>query len=142
MEMTTLIAWLCLGIVLIVAELMTLTFVLLFFGVSALLTALFIALGLENIYAQIVIFSLMGLSGIFLFRKKMVQAVQVKGAHNIDGMKNASFNLDADIPQGGSAAITYRGIPWTAVNESGENLSKGERVVIDRMDGVKLVVKK
>ncbi len=133
------VIWLVVGLVLLIAELLHLGFVLLFFGVSAVIVALVKLLGLNNLPIELVIFAVVGLSGLGLFRNKLVHALQSKKGLHID--KDVVFVLNNDVPAKGRAGVEYQGTSWTAMNESDIELKKGQEAVIVRTEGVRLVIK-
>lgn len=134
--MSPTIIWAILGLVLIVAELVTFTFVLMFFGIAALVVSVCKVAGLDHLVFEIFLFSLIGLSGIFLFRKKMVATCSSRKNVAIDKYK--PLILSCDVPAHGQARVTYQGTEWTAHNESGRDLKKGEKAIIARTEGIEL----
>ena len=78
------VVWVGIGLVLLIAEMLSLTFVLLFFGVSTIVVALAKLLGLQNLPIELAIFALGGLGGLWLFRAKLVTAIQAKKGMQID----------------------------------------------------------
>ncbi|PIR21477.1 MAG: hypothetical protein COV45_01645 [Deltaproteobacteria bacterium CG11_big_fil_rev_8_21_14_0_20_47_16] len=132
--------WVVLGLVLLAAEMMTLTFVLVFFGVGALVVAILKwLLGLESIPFEILIFSGISVGGLLCFRRKFRESWSHKEGAAIDVGK--VIILNRDVPACGRAQVEYQGTTWTAENESDVLLSKGSRAVIVRVDGLTLIVK-
>lgn len=130
------ILWAIFGLILITIEIFTLSFFLLFFGAAALLVALLKVLGLNNFPVELVIFSVLGMGGLLLFRKKLFASVQAKKNYQIDA--NQKVRLTEDIKAGEEAKIEYQGASWTAVNESGVDLHRGDQAVILRIESVKI----
>jgi membrane protein implicated in regulation of membrane protease activity len=139
MENISTVVWGGIGLVLLIAEMLTLTFVLLFFGASAIVVALAKLLGLQNLPLELVIFALGGLGGIWLFRSKLVIAMQAKKVLQID--QETVIVLSNNVPANGRAELEYQGSRWTAMNESAVDLKAGQEAVIVRTEGVRLVVK-
>jgi membrane protein implicated in regulation of membrane protease activity len=140
--MSAFIIWLIIGLVLIVAEIVTTTFILLFFGVGAIVTAVVAALGLESIAAQIILCTIVSGSGIFLFRGKLRSSLEAKNPMAGNDMHDEKLELSEDIPPGATAKIMFRGSPWTALNDSPDTMRKGQTVKIARTDGIKLILEK
>ena len=134
--------WVFLGIGLFIAEIFTTTFVLLFFGSAALVVGLLKFIGLNNLYAELSLFALLGLAGIGIFRRKLLRSVLARSNRAVDGVQHAHLQLDVTIPPHGSAQITHLGTPWTALNPSDHTLQVGDRVIVERAEGIKLVLKK
>lgn len=130
--------WAVLGLVLIIAEVVTLSFVLLFFGASALLVAAAKLFGLNHLAIEILLFGLGGVGGLLLFRKKLVHAMSSRKGMHID--QETTVILTSKVPAKGRAEIEYQGTTWTALNESDKDLNAGEEVLISRTEGVKLII--
>jgi membrane protein implicated in regulation of membrane protease activity len=124
------ISWLVLGMVLFGLELFTGTFVVMFFAVGALLTALIAWL----------IFTVLSGGGLFYFRDKL--KIGYKGeTGTLKSDVGSAVYLEADVAVGGQIEVQYQGARWLAVNESGRVLTKGSSVKVAQVDGVKLILK-
>jgi len=135
--MSTTVIWATIGIVLILAEVFTSTFVLLFFGVAALLVAGSKALGLDNLPVEIVAFGALGMLLTLTLRKKIQASFGRPELYRADEY----VQLSEDIPPRGTKTISYQGTTWTAVNESDSALVRGGRAVVVRTEGVRLYLK-
>lgn len=131
--------WVAVGLVLIIAEMLHMSMVLLFFGIAALLVALAKFLGLNNLPIEIVLFAVTGLGSMMLFRRKMLKSL--KTSSDLVNDRNAMIVLAHDLPARGSTSVTYQGVAWTAINDSDSNLAKGSKVYVQRTEGVKLIVR-
>ncbi len=138
MNLTPTFFWVATGLVLIIAEMFSLSLVLLFFGVAALLVALAKFLGLNNLPLEIVLFAVLGIGSMLLFRRKLKVSLQSQSGISID--RNAVIVLTEDLPAHGTATVTYQGVSWTAVNETDSDFKKGNKVYVQRTEGVKLIV--
>lgn len=130
--------WMALGLILIIAELMTMSLVLLFFGIAALLVALAKYFGLNHVPLEIFLFAVLGLGSMLLFRAKLLKSLKSSNAKLTD--QNAVIVLPHDLPAHGTGNVMYQGVTWTALNESDTDLKKGMKVYIRRTEGVKLIV--
>ncbi len=134
------INWLVLGFVLLGLEMFTGTFVVLFFAVSAMLTAGLVWLcGIESVPVQVVIFAVCGGAALFLFRGKLRIGFQSK-AQELRLDIGTSVAIEDDVAPGGQTEVQYQGTRWLAVNESGRILMKGTRTKVSRVDGNKLLL--
>lgn len=131
--------WVAVGLVLIIAEMLHMSMVLLFFGIAALLVALAKFLGLNNLPIEIVLFAVTGLGSMMLFRRKMLKSL--KTSSDLVNDRNAMIVLAHDLPARGSTSVTYQGVAWTAINDSDSHLAKGSKVYVQRTEGVKLIVR-
>ncbi len=134
MSVDTLV-WMTVGIALLSAEAFTGTFHLMFFGLSALLTALLTSLGLNSSVLQMVFFAAFSLASVALLRQKLVN--KSKG-FNAD--ENREFQLQDDVPSQTEVTIKYHGVPWNAVNNSPSPLKTGDWARVVRTEGIKLII--
>jgi len=133
--------WGLLGLGLLAAEMMTLTFFFAFFGVSALVVAGLRLAGVENVAANLILFSLIGSIGLLLFRKRLRIALSKSDA-KFDVDHNAIITLTESLPGRGEARVQYQGTQWGVVNEEDTELPAGTRVRVSRVQGIKLHVKR
>jgi membrane protein implicated in regulation of membrane protease activity len=134
------LSWALVGLILLVVELITTTFVFLFFGLAAFVVAGLVLLGVTQGTVQLLIFSALSLSSLFLFRKKLLANF---------GRRKEEFQIDkkhvlvasAKIPARGEASIMYQGSPWKVQNEDDDPIEAGTRIEILRTEGVRLHVR-
>lgn len=129
--------WAVLGFVLLASEIFTGTFHLLFFGISGLVTACVSLLGVHSLSGQIAIFAVLSLLSALIIQKKIPRSHSV----GFDSDKHQTLILSADLEAHGESMIQYQGSPWTAVNTSDRPLKKGEKILIQKTEGIKLFVK-
>lgn len=127
--------WMTIGIALLSSEAFTGTFHLLFFGLSALLTAVVASIGVSNSTVQVIVFSVVSIASVILLRKRLVAR-----SRGFDGDLHSKITLSADIAPGDEATIQYQGVPWTAVNTSALPLLRGDRARVLRTEGIKLIL--
>lgn len=132
---TDVLVWMTLGIALLSSEAFTGTFHLLFFGLSALATAVIASLGLENIPLQLAVFATLSVVGVVVLRKK---AVQTSKGFTADVDNHLLMKID--LAPGEEGAVTYQGVPWKAINRSGHPLLKGQTARVLRTEGIKLII--
>lgn len=134
--------WAALGLALVVVEMLTLTFILLSFGVAAFIVALLSFLGLTNIWIQIALFAVFGLFVLSLIKKKKASESKEQ---TFKADENRSFVLDSAMQNailpGEEGTVSYQGSPWTAVNQGQTPLSAGQKVIILKTQGIKIFIK-
>jgi membrane protein implicated in regulation of membrane protease activity len=145
----TWIAWIVLGLVLIVAEVFTSGFVLLWFGIGALAAALVGLLGVDSLAIQFLIFAgvSIGLTAasrtIFLnyfSREKTGDSLRT-GADSLPGKIGTVVSSSRGALNEG--AVKVFGSTWTAYPADGEEpLEAGERVRVEKMEGASLYVRR
>jgi len=134
------VLWAIFGLGLIIAEVLTTSFFLLFFGISALLVAGLKLCGLQHTNAELFIFTIAGLAGILVFRKKLLSSFKPtsEGAA-VDN--NKEITLTHAVAQGSEAKIEYQGTTWTASNPTNTDMHKGDKVLIEKTESTKLILK-
>ena len=129
--------WLIAGGGLFAMELFTGTFYLLFFSISAVLTA-----GVAYIEPRIL--PQVGVFAMFCFLSSLY--IQKKG------LKSKSKGFEADVAQlvrvespikaQSSGTVNYQGSPWSAHNQSSQDLKSGDTAKIVKTEGNKLIIEK
>ncbi len=101
--------WLILGFALLAAELLSGTFVILFFGIGALLTSAVAIFTPAPLALQILIFSLASLALMLIFRRRFitpVTAAEKKSLLSAD--VDTQITLSETLPAQGEAMISYQ----------------------------------
>jgi membrane protein implicated in regulation of membrane protease activity len=142
------ILWTILGVILIIAEVFTPGFVLLWFGVGALAAALASFLG-AGLAAQFVIFIVLSSALTALSRTIFVN--YFTGRDQPEGMKMGVASLPGQVgtvvtsSHGAlnEGAVKVFGSIWTAYPAEGEPpLEAGDRVVVERLQGASIYVRR
>jgi membrane protein implicated in regulation of membrane protease activity len=147
-ESWTWILWTILGVVLVIAEVFTPGFVLLWFGVGALAAALAAFLG-AGLAAQFILFIVVSSALTALSRTIFVN--YFAGRDEPEGMKMGVASLPGQVgtvvtsSQGAlnEGAVKVFGSVWTAYPAEGEEpLEAGDRVVVERLQGASIYVRR
>ena len=137
--------WVLLGLGLLVVEVATPGgFFALFFGVSALVVALLVGLGWGGpAWMQWLLFSGLSLVALMVLRKP-IQAwlAPIPRERPVDSLVGEVAVANEDIAIGGIGKAELRGTAWSAKNTGAEALSKGQRLKVDRVEGLMLHVHK
>jgi membrane protein implicated in regulation of membrane protease activity len=143
------IAWVIFGVILIIAEIFTPGFVLLWFGLGALLAALAAIAGLESLTAQFVIFlltsSLLTAASRTIFSNYFVrdgdESALRTGAEALPGQ--IGVVTQDSLGSRHESAVKVFGTTWTAYPAAGElPLKTGEPVMVERIEGAKIYVRR
>lgn len=135
--------WLAVAAILLAGELITTSFVLLFFAFAAFVTAVLNLVQPElPLAVQLIVFGVLGLLGLALGRKWIKAKVLTKGAPAYQADFNSEFIVDRDIAPGAEGAVLYQGAPWTALNEGASPIKAGDRVKVVRTSGIKIMIAK
>jgi membrane protein implicated in regulation of membrane protease activity len=134
------IIWAIIGVVLIIIELMTMTFVFSFFGVGALIVSVTTWMHLTpGVESQLAVFSLSSL--LLLLVLKNTAKKLFFGSHDVPpDYKGQKVLVVRDIPAGREGAVSYRGSEWIAFSDSTETIPKGSTVEIIALDGIRTKV--
>ncbi|MEO5860122.1 MAG: NfeD family protein [Pyrinomonadaceae bacterium] len=145
MEQFTWIFWVLLGVALIVAETFTLGFVLLWFGVGALIAAVGGAFGV-GLLGQFLIFALVSIALTAASRTIFSNLIS---RHDSDTLKMGMDALPGRIGTVTTAskgalnegAVKVYGSTWTAYPEDDVQLVEGEKVEVVRVQGSSIYVR-
>jgi len=134
------VVWAIIGVVLIIIELMSVTFVFAFFGVGALIVSLTTWVGITpGLDSQFAVFALSSLLLMLAFRKTAKKLFF--GHHDVPpAYKGEKVRVVKAIPVGGEGAISYRGSEWIAFSDSIDTISEGSTVEITTFDGIRAKV--
>jgi len=143
------VLWFILGAILIVAEIFTTGFVLLWFGIGALVAALAGFIGIDSLVIQFLIFASISISltaasrTIFInyfSREKTGQSLR-SGVDGLPGKIGTVVSSSKGALQEG--AVKVFGSTWTAYPAPGEPpLEAGERVCVESVEGASIYVKR
>jgi membrane protein implicated in regulation of membrane protease activity len=139
--MSPVAVWAIIGIVLIIIELMSFTFVFVFFGVGAIIASLTTWIGITpGLSSQLAVFSVSSLFMLLVLRKTAKKLFF--GSHDVPpDYKGQMVKVVKAIPVGGEGAISYRGSEWIAFSESTGQIPEGSTVEIVSLDGIRAKVK-
>lgn len=134
--------WAIIGILLIIADIFSLTFFLFFLGVGALVTAVFIQLGIaQGLGGQLLCFALSSLVVTVLFRSTVKRMFGRKaGPGDYSEYVGQRATVSVPIPPGGEGKVSYRGSDWIAFSESASGIAAGAAVTIVAVEGIKFKV--
>jgi len=111
----------------------------LFFGVGALCVAPLAALGLSDT-VQWLAFSVLSLVGLATLRGPLLRRLERQPARAAELVGEPAVLL-ADLPAGGEVQAELRGTTWSARAASGIAMARGQRCVVERVDGLTLWVR-
>ena len=146
MEWTPQLVWFCVGMVLLVAEIIIPGIILLFFGLGAWLVALMCFLGVlpETSY-QLIVFAISSVIFLFAFRKWL--KAQFSG--HVYDEQQPEVDLDeftgkivrvveAVNAKSQTGKVEFKGARWSVISSG--NHAVGSQVKIIGLDGIKLII--
>jgi membrane protein implicated in regulation of membrane protease activity len=143
------ILWCILGAILIVAEIFTSGFVLLWFGIGALAAAFVGLVGINSLALQFAIFALVSIGLTAASRTIFVNyfSRETTGDSLRTGMDSLPGKIGTVVSSSRGAmqegAVKVFGSTWTAYPAAGESpLEAGERVCVERIEGSSIYVRR
>lgn len=135
--------WLILGFLLVAAELVSGAFIILFFGIGGILTAVLAAVGVHELPIQVTFFAVVSTGMLFLFRRRFVKTPSDEEKQKaLSPDIGIRVTLSEGLPAHGEGTIAYQGTHWTAVNLGSDELERGASVQIERTEGIKIFVRR
>jgi len=133
--------WIIFGALLLGSELLIVDagFYLVFIGIAAALTGLIelAGIGLEP-WLQWVVFSIVSLVMMVLFRKKLYDKLRGSGVGYETGPSGEIVTVEQTLQPGETGRLAYRGSEWTVVNNSDQVFKQGQHVQISAVEGLTL----
>jgi inner membrane protein len=136
-------AWLLLGVGLLAIELATPGgFFAFFFAVAGLLVGVLVALGWAGpAWMQWLLFSVLSVALLALLRKPLQARLGLdRRARPVDSIAGESALALEDIQVGAIGKAELRGTAWSARNGGAVSIQKGQRLRVDRVEGLTLHV--
>ena len=135
--------WILIGLSLVFAEVVIPGgFYLLFFGVGALAVGL---LALADIagpaWLQVLLFSVISLCALWLFRERLMQSFQVKAQVPVDSYIGETAHVVDEIAVNAVGKVELRGTSWSARNVGATPLPAGGRCMVEKVEGLTLLVR-
>ena len=116
--------------------------IMLFFGVSAMIVGLLVALDVGGpLWLQAVLFSVLSIVSLLTLRGPILRRMNSTAAGEIDSLAGEQALLLGDIAPGAEGQAELRGSPWTARNVGDGPLKEGQKCTVDRVEGLKLYVR-
>jgi membrane protein implicated in regulation of membrane protease activity len=134
--------WIVLGLALLLAELVTPGgFYFIFFGSGAVVVGVLAGLGAGGpVWFQILLFSILSLVSLWLFREKLLKLTEQAPDQKIDSLIGETAVVSDEIAVNGIGKVELRGTAWNARNTGGRPLKNGERAKVERVEGLMLFV--
>ncbi|MCC2642567.1 MAG: uncharacterized protein K0S45_2980 [Nitrospira sp.] len=137
--------WAFLGLILLGIEITTPGgFYILFFGLSALVVAALVGTGMVDAeWFQWLLFSALSIASLLIFRGPLLRMIRSRDVAGpaIDTMIGEIALPLEDLAPGGTGKAECRGTVWTAHNAGTVGIAKGQRSLVERVDGLALWLK-
>lgn len=115
----------------------------LFFGVGALLVGALVALDAGGpAWMQWLLFSVLSIGALVTLRRPLQARLNLGGSRRpVDSLVGERAVALEDLAPGGLGKAELRGTSWTARNRGSVALSKGQRCIVEKVDGLMLLVR-
>ncbi|GAB1468929.1 NfeD family protein [Candidatus Cloacimonadota bacterium] len=135
--------WMMLGIGFIIIEIFDPAFFFISLGIGAIVTGLFSMLPFlsNSVPLQILIFTIFSFISFLFMRKLGKKMLKNAGSEtNVYALKGKTGIITKEIPPEGKGFVKVGGEEWAAVEESRLGVELGARVIVQGIDGNKLIV--
>ena len=140
MELANTEIWVIIGVLMMIIEIFAVSFFFLFFGVGALVTALFSWIGItDSLTIQLVIFSIVSAASMLIFRKKLRESFNAKGG-NYNEFEGEKATVVSPISPNSDGKVFFRGADWIAYSDGSVEIPINSHVSIKKADGIRLLV--
>jgi membrane protein implicated in regulation of membrane protease activity len=135
--------WILLGLGLLLVELITPGgFFFIFFGASAVVVGVLAGLNAAGpVWFQFILFSLLSVLTLWLFREKLLQLTHEGQREAVDSLVGESAVASEEIPAHAIGKAELRGTSWNARNIGEKPLVRGERCKVERIEGLTIFVR-
>jgi membrane protein implicated in regulation of membrane protease activity len=134
--------WTLIGFFFLLLEFVSSTMHSAFFAAGAFLVALLVAFHVGGpLWAQLLVFTLFSLLTLLIIRPIVVKKLKLSVTKVVDTMVGEQAILMQDLPPAGIGKAEMRGSTWNARNAGETMLQRGQRVIVERVEGLVLHVK-
>jgi membrane protein implicated in regulation of membrane protease activity len=136
--------WLVIGLVLVALEMAASGgFYVIFFGIAALAVAALHAVDMAGpVWVQLVVFSVLSVGSLLLFRGLLLKWMQLDGpGKDVDLLVGDVAVPLEDIAPGAVGRAELRGTVWSARNRDGATLVRGQRCTVVAVDQLMIFLK-
>jgi len=137
--------WAFLGLFLLGSEIVTPGgFYMLFFGIGALVVGALVGLGMiHSEWMSWLLFSVFSVASLVILRPTLRRLMTADRGNvsSVDTMGGETAIVLDDLPPGATGKAECRGSTWNAHNAGDKPLLKGQRSLVDRVDGITLWIK-
>ena len=133
--------WVGIGVICMIIEIFTPGFLFMSFGIGAILTGL-ISILVRGTAFQILIFAVITFI-LFLFLRKFSKKLISESSEetNIFALIGKTGIVVKEIPDDGKGYVKVGSEEWSAIAENGKKIEDGQKILINSVEGNKLIVK-
>ena len=135
--------WIVLGALLLAAEaFISADFFLVFFGISGILVGLLGLVGVDlPVWGEFLLFAALAVFGLVIYRDRWKKRLSRPDQEMGPELVGEAGRAREAIPAGARGKVDLRGSAWEAKNDGPSDVAAGERVVVERVEGLTLHVR-
>lgn len=135
--------WILLGLLLLLAELLTPGgFYIIFFGIGAVVVGVLAGFNAAGpLWFQFILFSILSVLTLWLFRENLLQLTQGERRKNVDSLVGETAVATEEIHLNAVGKAELRGTSWNARNVGDKPLTRGQRCIVERVEGLTIFVR-
>ncbi len=134
--------WVLVGFALLAIELASTTLHVAFFGGGALFVGLLVGLGWNGpLWAQLLVLTTFSLVALVFIRPPLMRRLKLNEPRVVDSLIGEQAVALDDIPAQGIGKAEMRGSSWTAQNVGENPLTKGQRCIVESVEGLTIRVR-
>lgn len=133
--------WLFVLILSVIAEALTTALFAVWFAIGAVMAMICSSFGF-GVSVQVTVFATTSLILLFCFVKKIKKDMFRTNKTNLDAVIGSVCIVEDDIPENGKGRVVLNHQSWSAKEENGKKIKKGELVEVIEIQGVTLLCKK
>ncbi len=137
--------WVLIGLGLLLLEMTTPGgFFAIFFGLGAVVVGALVGFGWGGpAWMQWLLFSVVSVVGLLLFRRPLMRMLKLGGAARpVDALVGETAVVLEDVPPGSVGKAEMRGSSWNARTSGDAALTKGQRCRVERVEGLTLWIRR
>lgn len=134
--------WLIIAIVLVALEFVTAGFVMILFAIGALVAAVVAAIT-DSLAIQVLVFTIVAFIAVIMGRPILHKYFEINKEvkkSTVDALIGVKGIVTSEISENNYGLVKVNGDTWSAASFEGNTLSVGTEVIVNSVDGVKLVV--
>jgi len=130
--------WVLGGLVLLLVEILTPGgFFIIFFGAGAILVGALKAVGWNGpAWAEWLVFTVLSVASLALFREPLMRRFSLGKSKPVDQLAGERALVTEDVAPGGVGKAEMRGASWTARTSGSALLARGQRCLVERVEGL------
>ena len=130
--------WVLGGLVLLLAEVLTPGgFFVIFFGAGAILVGALKGVGWNGpAWAEWLVFTVLSVASLAIFREPLMRRFNMKNGKPVDQLAGERALVTEDVAPGGVGKAEMRGASWTARTSGAIALARGQRCLVERVEGL------